>query len=312
MLYEKLENINSRTNLPLNGPGNYRVIGNLVYTRAIEINAVRQCNLSCRSCSHSSPVASCKEYDPIVMEKDLSTMSHFLHCEFIRLLGGEPLLHSNLLEVLMAIKRSNIADKICLVTNGILLDKLSDEMLQYIDKIEISIYPLNKSVLQAIKNNALRLAEKGIKVRLLEYSDFGESITQQSINNSGLIQLVYDTCQVAHTLRCITIDNNRVYRCPQSMIYSENNNDFSDSIEIDKLSSIDELLMFLENNNYLHSCSSCLGSVGKKFNHEQVGKDKWIESLPVTIEDGIDMECAKSLVKKLEYKNDCMTRYNLN
>ena len=31
-----------------------------------------------------------------------------------------------------------------------------------------------------------------------------------------------------------------------------------------------------------------------------------------TIDEGIDKEYASSLVKKLEYKNDCMTRYKLN
>ena len=226
-------------------------------------------------------------------------------------MGGEPLLHSNLLKVLIAIKQSKIADKICLVTNGLLLDRLSEEMLEYIDKIEISIYPLSINILQTIQNNAIKLSQKDIKVRLLQYSDFRESIAQQSTKNEELIQLVYDTCQVAHTLRCITVDNNRIYRCPQSMIYSENNNEFLDSINIDCLSNVDELLMFLENNNYLHSCSNCLGSVGKKISHEQVRKEQWEKLLPVTIENGIDKEYAKKLVKS-NYKNDCMTRYNLN
>lgn len=312
MLYKKLENLEDRKNLPLNGPDNYRVVDNIVYTRAVEINAVRQCNLSCRSCSHSSPIASCSEYNFTDIEKDLSNLSVYLHSEFVRLLGGEPLLHTNLLNVLKAIKSTNIADKICLVTNGLLLDNITDEMLKYIDKIEISMYPLNKSVLQKIKNNALRLSKQGVKVRILEYSDFRESIVQHSTNNQDLKQLVYETCQVAHNWRCITVDNNRIYRCPQSMIYSENNNNFLDSICISKISNIYDLLNFLENNYYLSSCSCCLGSVGKKINHQQVKRNEWADMLPETIEDGIDEEYAKTLVKKIDFKSDCLKRKKLN
>ncbi len=312
MLYEKLENLEDRKNLPLNGPNNYRVLNNIVYTRAIEINAVRHCNLSCRSCSHSSPIASCSEYDFKDIEKDLSKLSQYLHSEFVRLLGGEPLLHSNFLEVLKAIKQTNISDKICLVTNGLLLDNISDEMLKYIDKIEISIYPLNKNLLQKIKNNALKLPEKGVKVRILEYSNFRESISQHSTDNQELKQLIYETCQVAHNWRCITVDNGRIYRCPQSMIYSEKNNNLSDSICISELSNIYDLLTFLENNNYLNSCSCCFGSVGKKINHQQIKRDEWINILPETIESGIDEEYARTLVKKMDFKSDCMKRKNLN
>lgn len=312
MLYEKLKNLEDRKDMPLNGPGDYRVNNDIVYTRAIEVNAVRHCNLSCRSCSHSSPISACKEYNSEDVEKDLSKLSQYLHCEFVRLLGGEPLLHSDLLELLKAIKKANISDKICLVTNGLLLDNITNEMLKYIDKIEISMYPLNKVLLKKIKDSALKLSKQGVKVRILEYSDFRESIVQYSTNNQELKQLVYETCQIAHNWRCITVDNNRVYRCPQSMIYSEKNNNFSDSICISELSSIYDLLTFLENNYYLNSCSCCLGSVGKKINHQQVKRSEWINMLPETLESGIDEEYARTLVKKINFKSDCMKRKNLN
>ena len=96
------------------------------------------------------------------------------------------------------------------------------------------------------------------------------------------------------------------------MIYSEKNNDFSDSICISKLSNIYDLLAFLENNYYLNSCYCCFGSVGKKINHQQIKKDEWTSMLPETIESGIDKEYAKTLVKKMDFKSDCMKRKNLN
>lgn len=312
MLYKKLESLEDRKDLELNGPGNYRVLNNKIFTRAIEINAVRHCNLSCKSCSHSSPISRSKEYDVKIIQNDLALLSQYLHCEFVRLLGGEPLLHSNLIDVLKNNKNSNISDKICLVTNGILLDKLSDEMLNYIDKVEISLYPLNKQLLERIRLNALRLVNKGVKVILLEYSDFRESIVQNDSYNENMKQLIYETCQIAHNWRCITVDNNRIYRCPQSMIYCEKNSDYKDSIKIDTISSLGDILNYLENNNFLNSCSTCLGSVGRKFEHIQLKKENWYKELPCDIESGIDYDYAKTLVKKLEFKSDCMKRNNLN
>ena len=71
MLYEKPKSLEERIDLPLNGPGIYRVRDNLVCTNAIEINAVRQCNLSCRSCSHSAPLAERKVMSIEQVIKDL-------------------------------------------------------------------------------------------------------------------------------------------------------------------------------------------------------------------------------------------------
>ena len=312
MLYKKHLNLEDRKKLPLNGPNNYRVINDKVETRAIEINAVRQCNLSCKGCSHCSPIANSKIYDTEVLKEDLVRLSKFLKSEFIRIVGGEPLLHSNLHELLKVIKESNISDKTCLVTNGILLNKLMIEDLKYIDKIEISLYPISKNMVKKILYMASKLSEYNTKVRILKYSDFRQPIAQQVTSNEELSKLIYETCQIAHNWRCITVDNGMLYRCPQSMIYSESKDDYSDAIMISSLNSYDELLQFLENNNYLGSCKKCLGSIGKKFQHEQLNRIDWLKDLPLTPEEGVDIEYAKELNKSLVYESDCMKRNRLN
>ena len=161
MLYKEYENLKDRENLPLNGFSNYRVIDDKIITKAVEINAVRHCNLSCRSCSHSAPISSKQIYDSEILERDLKSISKYLHCDYVRLLGGEPLLHPNLLDILKIIKKSEISEKTCLVTNGLLLSKLTDEMLQFIDKIEISLYPLPEIVCNKIKQFAQYFLQKG-------------------------------------------------------------------------------------------------------------------------------------------------------
>ena len=131
MLYKKHLNLEDRKNLPLNGPSNYRICENKVLTRAIEVNAVTQCNLSCKGCSHCSPIAENKIYNPAQLKRDLMILSKFLKTEFVRVVGGEPLLHPELSIFLKNIKESKISEKTCLVTNGLLLDKINEECLKY-------------------------------------------------------------------------------------------------------------------------------------------------------------------------------------
>ena len=312
MLYKEYEDLKDRENLPLNGFSNYRVIDDKIITKAVEINAVRHCNLSCRSCSHSAPISSKQIYDSEILERDLKSISKYLHCDYVRLLGGEPLLHPNLLDILKIIKKSEISEKTCLVTNGLLLSKLTDEMLQFIDKIEISLYPLPEIVCNKIKQFAQYFLQKGIKVNILEYSDFRESITKFESDDYELINLIYNSCQIAHNWRCITIDNGRVYRCPQSMIYCESIGDFSDSLDIHEISNFITLLSFFENNNSLKSCGRCLGSVGVKFSHEQIPNTDWFDKLPNTPEDGIDREYAQKLIRTTRYESDCFNRKRKN
>lgn len=312
MLYKKHLNLEDRKNLPLNGPSNYRICENKVLTRAIEVNAVTQCNLSCKGCSHCSPIAENKIYNPDQLKRDLMILSKFLKTEFVRVVGGEPLLHPELSIFLKNIKESKISEKTCLVTNGLLLDKINEECLKYIDKIEVSLYPLSARMKEKIINAAEKLSNNDIKVRLLSYSDFRQPLCQNISDNIELIQQIYETCQIAHNWRCITIDNNKIYRCPQSMIFNNNNNSSSDILYIDDINNYIELLEFLENNNYLEACKKCLGSVGKKFEHAQIKRQEWISQLPLTPEEGVDMQYKEELSKTLIYKSDCMERNRLN
>ena len=95
--------LEERKYLPLNGPGNYRVKNHIIYTRVLEVNAVRHCNLSCRSCSHSSPLANKQVYHVDKVKSDLEKLSRFLKCETIRVVGGERLLHPEFNKLIKAI-----------------------------------------------------------------------------------------------------------------------------------------------------------------------------------------------------------------
>ncbi|MDR0328557.1 MAG: hypothetical protein LBI05_09715 [Planctomycetaceae bacterium] len=68
--------------------------------RNFEVHLVEHCNLKCQCCNHYAPIAEERFLDMETFEKDFERMSLLTgaNVEFIRLLGGEPLLHPNLLQ----------------------------------------------------------------------------------------------------------------------------------------------------------------------------------------------------------------------
>lgn len=313
-LYELGISLSERELLPLNGPGNYRVKDGVIWTRTIEINATRHCNLSCRGCSHSSPLEEYFVLQPGETASSLRELSGYLRAETVRIVGGEPLLHPNLSSLLCAIRKSGIAERVCLVTNGILLDQIEEEALSGFDEIQISLYPLSEQIVSRIYKSIERVSTICKKVKVLKYSFFREAITSELTENQSLCKRIYETCQIAHYWRCITVDNGFVYRCPQSMVFMRNHNikgKKNDKLEIRTIKKMEDVLCFLENNNSLQACASCLGSVGIMFEHEQVHKDLWLNLLPSIPEEGVDYKFMDELEKNAREDHDCMRIYKI-
>lgn len=106
----------------------YRIKNNKIYNpKACEIGINYNCKLSCRGCSHLSP-AFIKRFEvPAPIFNACSILGKYYHPKYIKLVGGEPLLHPDLLQVIDAIRSSGLSNYIQVVTNGQLLANMSDE-----------------------------------------------------------------------------------------------------------------------------------------------------------------------------------------
>src|SRR5438445_11788990 len=69
----------------------YRVTAGRIITEALEIPVTHHCNLTCRSCSHLSPVSHKTSVDPDELTRDLSVLSRYYQPLNDRLLGDYPL-----------------------------------------------------------------------------------------------------------------------------------------------------------------------------------------------------------------------------
>jgi organic radical activating enzyme len=114
-----------------------------------EVHLADHCNLNCVGCSHFSPLAEEHFLDVDTYRKDCERFSELTgkYVREINLMGGEPLLHKDIVDI-MKITRSYFKDSsIYIVTNGILLDKMGEEFWDACNKnnivISITLYPVN-------------------------------------------------------------------------------------------------------------------------------------------------------------------------
>lgn len=117
--------------------------------KTLVINICDHCNLNCMGCDHFSPIADSKFYDVKQISNDLKRLHEIIgeKIDTIGVMGGEPLLHPNLCEIMTEVRQIFPTVKILLCSNGIALLKQSDEFWECCRKNEIEInitkYPIN-------------------------------------------------------------------------------------------------------------------------------------------------------------------------
>lgn len=112
-----------------------------------EVHLVEHCNLNCRYCGHYSPLAKKEYLDPHEYKNDCLRLSElFDHTvERILLIGGEPLLHPQIVEIMKITREAFPIGEINIVTNGILLSEMGNDFWDACRecriKIEVTEYP---------------------------------------------------------------------------------------------------------------------------------------------------------------------------
>ena len=95
----------------------------------IKIPICYHCNLNCAYCSHFSPIAPKYEMPVEVFERDLAQLKKISNNKISRisLLGGEPLLHKNIKELIKILNRYFPENEKRITTNGLLLKDMDDD-----------------------------------------------------------------------------------------------------------------------------------------------------------------------------------------
>lgn len=262
-------------------PMKYNIVDGKIQTNAFELNIVHHCNLSCKGCSHLSPIMSKEVITSEEVLRNLSILARYLSPRCLRVVGGEPLLHPNLIDILRAIKASMISPTLRVVTNGTLLKQTNYNFWELVDEVHVSIYPeqeLSQDDIYFIKEQA---SSYQVNVNLKYFYEFRESYSEIGTKDMAFIQRIYNTCKISHAWHCHTMYAGHFFKCPQSLFLSKlasksRENVFRDALKIeDTANFFVRLRDYLESSVPLASCSNCLGTIGNLFPHEQAKRQNW-------------------------------------
>lgn len=244
-----------------------------VITEAIEINAAWHCNIRCRWCSHSSPGMPTRYASATVAASALEALSEFMRVDHVRVLGGEPLLHPELVDLIRAVRGTGISERIRVISNGLLLHRMPPELWDTVDEIHVSAYPATRRFLERTMPELRAMAITHNVTLLIKYFDHFRIPYREDDGDNVLTQRIYRTCQIGNVWRCLTLEGGRLYRCPQAaserlLVHSPVGCAGEDYLEVATISSAVDIATWLNRDLALVSCRTCAGSVGQLVPHQ--------------------------------------------
>lgn len=284
--------------------------GKVYNPEGLEINASLQCNLSCKSCAHLSPLYRKKNADPEMVRKDLEVLSKCYHASYVKIMGGEPLLNPNLVDLIKSVISTGVADEILLTTNATLLHNAPEELWEAIDSLELSLYPSRLPDQEKIESFKSKAATHKVKLLINYYENFRISYSEDKNEDKSLIQNVFNTCKLAHFWRSHTVLDGWFFLCPQSVFIPQQNVGGGWNHEVDGLRINNEpgfaeaLYKFVTRSHPLKACEHCLGSVGKLHLHQELRRTEWrpLEKY----EDLISREYLETCQKDITADDGCL------
>ncbi len=190
-----------------------------------EVSLADHCNLSCQMCDHFSQLSDTWFVDAKQFKKDMARMGEIFDHEIgaISLLGGEPTLHPNLLELIRFTREQFPSTELILLTNGVLLLKLENseegnlwEVIRDLKvHVTVTVYPI-KLDYEAIENKA---KEYGVSLKLSSDIHAVEATKRVKISDKHAMDLKGGVPK-EHCVHCLyfnkfnVLKDGRYYMCP--------------------------------------------------------------------------------------------------
>jgi len=177
---------------------------------ALQYDLPEECNSNCIFCRYQYN----KKNDPLNVNKNVIDKYRALNIGgLVALGGGEPLIYKYFPDLLWYIKSLNM--RLSVVTNGLLINKYDQTVLQNIDYMVISLHSHKKEVYNLIRRDNSYDIVMG-NINLLSKIRSEKNITLAAVLNSITIDSMYDFC-----LFCL--DNGYNVSIPiQQRYFSEN------------------------------------------------------------------------------------------
>jgi hypothetical protein len=255
----------------------YAIVDGRIATRSLEAHVVDHCNLTCASCCSLSPFLPRWTLDPRDLARDLERARTALAPRVFKLVGGEPLLHPALEELVAVARRSAIAPKISLTTNGLLLTRTADLLWSSIDAMTISIYPRPSLDDAEIAEIEARAARFEVSLNWKHQGEFVVMDRETPCLDEAATRAIYDACWLRE--RCHMLRDGRFYACTRPPhMQSMHGVDFTgDGVSLDGGGDLaPRLLDYLARPEPLSACARCFGGNAKLVAHRLLTREELV------------------------------------
>jgi hypothetical protein len=259
--------------------------GDRVRVEAFELHVTEHCNLRCAHCCNSSPYVAHKTLAPAHIAATLAQVSRVLRADVFKIMGGEPLLHPEITEVLRVVRRSGVGDVVRLFTNGLLLHRMDDAFWGALDHLTVSSYasaPVRPEHLAHIEEQCRRF---DVVLNVKPVDHFSQVMTEVYRPDGDAVQRTFDGCWLRH--RCLVARDDRFFVCTRAAYLPDVHERVAlqgafpdparrrdeDSVPLDHPALGDAILGLLNRTTPLHACRFCLGGDGPREAHTQLGRD---------------------------------------
>ena len=219
-----------------------------------DVSIVDSCNLNCVSCAAFSPLCKDVFMEKDVFERDIRRIGELTDGELYRLWlsGGEALQHPQIVEFVRIAREHIKKGEIAIITNGILLNKQSEEFWNTCKDNDIRIYvtpyPIKLKFEQIIET-----AKKHQVV--LEWFSTGDKICfgKLPLNIEGKGSVVKNFKRCANSNTCSLLRDGKFYACARAYSVRYFNDYFGmnfkitekDYLDIYKVKNLDEMLDYM-------------------------------------------------------------------
>lgn len=180
----------------------------------VEIHIVDHCNLNCAGCNHFSPLAepwfiSVEEFKNSItlLKQNIPTVKELL------LLGGEPTLHPQLLDLCKIAREILPKERIRILSNGVntsILKKSLNEFAKIDICIDFCSYPWNTDY-----ETITKMIDEYNQTSYMSYFNTRHISRQTLVDTSGQQNKKKNFYYCSyHSLPCLTLKNNKIFICP--------------------------------------------------------------------------------------------------
>lgn len=187
------------------------------------------CNLNCKGCLFAcNPQNQGEHISYKQLEKDAEKMrALFYDVPWIRILGGEPLMHPDICEILSMYRKLFLESEIDLCTNGLLIPRMSNTFFECLVKnritVHVSGYKPTYSILEKIDKT---LAQYQLNYTVLKREEFVKYYTTDQINDAD-----YNFCNCIAS-GCRELYKGKLLRCSAVIAFEKMNEQYDVKYEI--------------------------------------------------------------------------------